>query len=91
MKKAILLLVVITGMSINSFSQVAVTNDGSMPDNSAMLDVKSTDKGILVPRMTAAERDAITSPANGLLVFVTNDDQFYYNEGTAGSPSWTAM
>ena len=91
MKKTILTLAVIIGLSTMSYAQVAVTNDGSMPDNSAMLDVKSTEKGMLVPRMTAAQRDAIASPANGLLVYVTDDDQFYYNEGTAASPSWKAV
>jgi hypothetical protein len=91
MKKSFLLLATIMGFISISYSQVSVTNDGSMPDNSAMLDIKSTDKGMLVPRMTAAERDAITSPANGLLVFVTDDDQFYYNEGTPATPNWTVI
>ncbi|HOF81940.1 MAG TPA: FISUMP domain-containing protein, partial [Bacteroidales bacterium] len=38
-------------------------------DPSAMLDVKSTDLGMLIPRMTSAQRDAITNPAEGLLIF----------------------
>ena len=47
-----------------------------------MLDVKSTDKGMLIPRMTATERDAIAAPANGLLVYVTTDSAFYFYEGS---------
>jgi len=39
------------------------------PDNSALLDVSSTTKGVLIPRMTAAQRDAIVNPACGLMVF----------------------
>jgi len=46
---------------------VAANSD---PDPSAMLDVKSTTKGMLVPRMAATERNAIISPAKGLIVFV---------------------
>ncbi len=59
-------------------AQVAINNDGSAAANSAILDVKSTSKGILIPRMTAAQRDAINNPAEGLMVFVTDDNHFYY-------------
>jgi uncharacterized protein (TIGR02145 family) len=56
-----------------SFSQnVAINADGTAPANSAMLDVKSTSKGFLLPRMTQAQRDAIDSPANSLMVFCTD-------------------
>ena len=58
-------------------SQVAITTDGSSGDGSAMLDLKSTDKGMLLPRMTQAQIEAISSPANGLTVFNTTDDKFY--------------
>ena len=66
-------------------AQVAVTTDGSSADASAMLDVKSTDKGMLLPSMTATQRNAISSPAIGLLVFVTDDNNFYFYNGAA----WT--
>ncbi|NPA43108.1 MAG: tail fiber domain-containing protein [Chlorobi bacterium] len=65
-------------------AQVAINNTGDDPHASAMLDVTSTDKGILIPRMTAAQRDAISNPANGLLVYVTDDNQFYYYDYDAG-------
>jgi hypothetical protein len=90
MKKITILLTLIIAYSVGNLNaQVAITDDGSMPDNSAMLDIQSADKGLLIPRMTIAERDAILSPANGLLVFVTDDNQFYYNSGTSASPNWT--
>jgi len=62
-----------------TFAQVAVNSDGSSPDGSAMLEVKSTDKGFLPPRMTTAQRDAIGSPATGLTIFNTDYNclQFY--------------
>ena len=49
------------------------------PDKSAALDVKATDKGFLAPRLTKAQRDAINAPANGLLIFQTdNNPGLYY-------------
>lgn len=71
--------------------QVAINQDGTPPDNSAMLDVKSTTRGMLVPRMTIAQRNAIASPANGLLVFCTDNNQYFSNKGTPASPNWTMV
>ncbi|NQU84153.1 MAG: hypothetical protein HQ541_00160, partial [Mariniphaga sp.] len=70
-------------MSISTLAQVAINTDGSAPVNSAMLDVKSTNKGLLLPRMTVIERNDISSPATGLIVFVTDDNNFYYWDGSA--------
>ncbi|MEI6138542.1 MAG: hypothetical protein WCP85_04735 [Mariniphaga sp.] len=62
---------------------VGINDDGTTPDNSAMLDVKSTNKGILIPRMTQAVREAIATPATGLMVFQTDGTKgFYYFETT---------
>ena len=61
------------------------------PDASAALDISSTGKGLLVPRLTLAQRTAIASPAAALLVYQTNGAQpgFWYNAGTAAAPTWT--
>ncbi len=63
--------------STTLFGQVGIGTNSSAPDNSAMLDVKSTNKGLLVPRMTQNQIVAINAPANGLLVFCTTDNKFY--------------
>jgi hypothetical protein len=54
------------------FAQVSINTDNSAPANSAMLDVKSTTKGMLIPRMTSALRAAISSPVDGLMVYQTD-------------------
>jgi hypothetical protein len=90
MKNLFILLFLACGQLLQA--QVAVNTDGSTPDNSAMLDVKSTTKGLLAPRMTQLQRDAIVSPANGLLVFQTdNIPGYYYNNGTSSTPSWLRL
>ncbi|MBU0764571.1 MAG: hypothetical protein KJ607_07035, partial [Bacteroidetes bacterium] len=62
---------------------VAITDDaGYSANSSAMLDVKSTTKGMLVPRVTTAQRNTISGPAAGLLVFDTTHDSFYFYTGT---------
>jgi hypothetical protein len=64
--------------------QVAVNNDGSVADGSAMLDVKSTTKGMLIPRMSSSQRTAISSPAAGLMVFDTDENAFFYYDVSNG-------
>ncbi|MEI6577670.1 MAG: hypothetical protein WCO63_15955 [Bacteroidota bacterium] len=60
-------------LSASALAQdLGINSDGSEPHTSAILDVKSTAKGVLIPRMTMQERDAIASPANGLMVFCTD-------------------
>ncbi len=85
--KKIITMFFVMGVIYANFAQVAINTDGSAPDASAMLDVKSTDGGILIPRMSVADRDAIASPATGLLVFVTDDHTFYYYDGA----NWVTM
>ena len=69
-------------LNAQSFS---INTDGSTADASAILDVKSTNKGMLVPRMTKAQKNSIPVPAQGLLVFQTLPDSagFHYFDGLA--------
>jgi hypothetical protein len=66
------------------FSQngVSINATGNPADSSAMLDVSSTNKGILIPRITEVQKLAITSPATGLLIYQTNNTiGFWYFNG----------
>ena len=63
----------LTAQVTNNFQlPTSVNTDGAAPDASAILDVQATDKGMLAPRMTTAQRTAIASPATGLLVYDTD-------------------
>ncbi len=69
--------------SLGISAQVSVSVDGSDPDVTAILEVKSTDKGFLPPRMKQTQRDGILSPAAGLLVYQTDSTPgYYYYTGT---------
>ena len=48
---------------------LAVNTDGSTANASALLDVKSTSKGMLITRMNKTQKNAIATPANGLLIY----------------------
>ncbi len=90
--KQILLIAAIVIGTGKSFSQnIAVNATGDLPDTSAMLDVSSTVKGFLAPRMTTAQQNAIPLPAKGLLLFNTNTNSLNINLGTYASPSWVAL
>ncbi len=81
--KAVLILFLF--INIKGMAQVGV---GTLtPDTSAMLDISSSTKGLLAPRMTTIEKNAIASPANGLLVYDTDLAKFDYFNGTV----WTTL
>ncbi len=69
-------------LSFSAMAQnVAISNDGSEPAPSAMLDVISADKGILIPRVAFANRPV--NPATGLLIYQTDNGSgfYYFREG----------
>ena len=60
------------------------------PDASAALDIVSTSKGALLPRV--ASTGSVSSPATGLIVYQTGGTPgYYYNAGTPGAPSWQQL
>ena len=64
------------------------TVGGTTPDPSAVLDMQSTDKGFLWPRLGATERNAIVNPARGLVIFNTGTLCLEINQGTPSAPQW---
>lgn len=89
MRKIILFLLAnITAINL-AFSQgMAINSTGTKADSSAMLDISSTAKGVLVPRMTDAQKQAISSPATGLMIYQTDGTAgYYYWDGGA----WTKL
>ncbi|MCX7696393.1 MAG: hypothetical protein N2Z72_01715, partial [Bacteroidales bacterium] len=74
------LLIVIVNFILAQSGNVGINENGALPHPSAMLDISSTSKGLLIPRMSAAQRISITSPAHGLLVFdLDSNCMMYYN------------
>jgi len=101
MKRNLILGVVFLLMlQFHSFSQnVGINSDGTNPDNSAMLHVKSDNKGMLIPQIALTGINDVTTiptPATSLLVFNTTNASglttgYYYNSGTSGAPVWTKL
>lgn len=100
-KVVILIIIIVSSWTLVHAQNVGINDDGSDPDAAAMLDVKSTSKGILIPRIDYNNKPA--TPPTGLLIFVTangpdgNNAFYFYNgsswekvAGGAGSDSdWT--
>ncbi len=78
-------------ISFNASAQVGIGT--TTPDASSMLDIQSpdNDKGVLIPRMTDLQRLAISTPANGLLVFDTTTKSFWFYNGTIATPAWREL
>lgn len=83
-------IVILLGAISTAWGQnIGINGDGSAPDASAILDVKSTDQGMLVPRVDIADLSTaapVTSPATSLVVYNTNATTgagFYYWSGSA--------
>ena len=90
MKYFSILLFTILICNINLHAQgVGINNTATAPDASAMLDVSSTTKGFLPPRMTLSQRNLINQPATGIIIYQTNNvTGLYCNMGTAAVPDW---
>jgi hypothetical protein len=83
MKKVLFVLAVLLNSGI-LFAQNNVGVGTTTPDMSAILELSATDKGLLIPRLSTAQRLAIATPANSLLVYDTNVECFFYwNQNTS--------
>ncbi|WP_123912153.1 hypothetical protein [Flavobacterium sp. AJR] len=96
MKKNNFLMSIITFVmlctSMQVFSQVDGTGMGTVnPHPSAALDVVNTKAGVLIPRMNVTQKNAIVSPASGLLVYDTTSQCISQNAGTPTVPVWVCL
>ncbi|SHG43694.1 hypothetical protein [Dysgonomonas macrotermitis] len=87
MKRFLLILYFLGIMSLQA--QVGINTD--MPNTSAALEIVSSEKGILIPRMTSAQRVAMANPAEGLIVYDTTLKCISQNAGTAANPEWICL
>jgi len=74
-----------SGLTANTFYSSGQVGIGTAsPNTKAIIEIASTTQGVLFPRMTKVERDAITSPTIGLILFVTDDNEGLYIYKTSG-------
>ena len=71
MKKIVFSLMILFSSLLEAQIGIGTTT----PNASAILDVTSTSKGLLLPRMTTSQRDAVASPASGLMIFNTTTNK----------------
>ncbi|MFT5249321.1 MAG: hypothetical protein ACI93P_001047 [bacterium] len=71
------------------YSQVGIGT--TIPDTSSALDISSNSQGFLMPRLTTTQRDLITSPAVGLMIYNTTSNDGELNIGTSSVPIWKGI
>ena len=75
-------------LTATTYAQIGINNEN--PDASAALDITSTTGGLLPPRMTTTQRDAI-SAAKGLVLFNITTNTLQINEGDATTANWVSL
>jgi hypothetical protein len=88
LKISLYALVCFFSLNFSAAQNVGISDAGSSftPDASSVLELKSTTRGLLTPRLTTAQKNAIAAPLTGLLVYDTSLNLFYYYNGTAWVP-----
>ncbi|MFN8309672.1 MAG: tail fiber domain-containing protein [Chitinophagales bacterium] len=87
MRNALLYILLLLALPAAAQNNIGIGT--AAPDASALLDLTSSQKGFLVPRVTTAQRNAIVSPANGLLVYDLNLNCFFYYNSSV--PGWISL
>jgi hypothetical protein len=87
MKKIYAILALMLAAIGNGNAQVSINNDGTTPHPSAMLEIKSFNKGLLVPRSSSISISGIPSARNGLIAYDTTNERFRVRAGN----SWYDM
>jgi len=87
MKNTLSVLLLLVTVATSAQVKISAPDANPQPDASAMLEVESATKGMLLPRMDATERNAITSPAAGLVIYNTTTQCMEYYDGA----KWTSI
>ena len=88
MKTLLLLCPILFGFAIATNAQsVAINTTGEDPDSSAILDIQSSTKGVLIPRLDSVQRQMIANPAEGLLVYDMDTHSFWFRQ----DGQWTEL
>jgi len=95
MKKSVIILIMLFSLLMGNISKaqnLGIGPDTFDPDASAGVEMRFTNKGLLIPRLTLSQRNAISSPATSLIIYQTdNTPGYYYNAGTSSSPNWVRL
>ncbi len=96
MKKQGLISIIIFLFTVNTvFPQIGINKSGALPDASAMLDIQSDNKGLLIPRMVITDPDSdlipVVSPTTGLLIYNTGSLQVSEGFYSWSGASWIEM
>src|SRR6056297_1531198 len=78
-----LTLVLLSGHSVVSGQGVGISEVSITPDNSSILELRSTERGFLAPRMSTLQRNNIGTPATGLIVYNTDTDKLNIYDGSS--------
>ena len=76
--KSILLVILLLISFAHLHAQGSVGINTDSPENSALLHLESNDKGLLIPRLLSTEKESISDPADGLLIYQTDGDKGFY-------------
>ena len=88
----ITILLFIVSANFVQAQNVGINETGATPNGSAMLDVSATSKGMLIPRLSRAQKFLIPTPANGLMIYQTDDTAgFWYYEQSKWVPVMRAI
>jgi hypothetical protein len=77
---SLVLLIISLSTDVTYGQNIGINADGSMPNANAMLDIKSSNKGLLIPRMDSISRKAIPA-TKGLMVYDTTTNSFWFSNG----------
>jgi hypothetical protein len=89
MKK--LLFAILLTFSVYVKGQIKIGNNPTVIYSSSILELESTTRGFLLPRLTTTERNSIINPATGLQIFNTTTNILEINTGTAATPVWSKI